>query len=45
MDAEDTQKEKRLRDLQNTVARGLNGINECRYREECPFARQCPATC
>ncbi|HYM49993.1 MAG TPA: hypothetical protein VET65_05405 [Candidatus Limnocylindrales bacterium] len=45
MDAEDTQKPKRLLALQATVAKSLKGINECQYKSECPFARQCPATC
>lgn len=45
MDAEDTQKQKKIADLRKVVARGLKGINECRYRDECEFARQCPGTC
>jgi len=48
MDAEDTQKQqkqKKIVALQRVVARGLKGINECRYKDQCQFARQCPATC
>ncbi len=45
MDAEDTEKLNKVRELQKTVARGKKGINECRYQTECPFARECPGTC
>ena len=45
MDAENTQKQKRIRELQDTVAKGLKGVNECRYKSECPFAQHCPAVC
>jgi hypothetical protein len=45
MDAEDTEKENKLADLQAVVARGLSGINDCRYKSECEFARTCPGTC
>jgi hypothetical protein len=44
MDAEETEKQK-LRVLQDLVARGLKGLNECRYQAECPFSRHCPAVC
>ena len=47
MDAEETEKVKKLtiRELQETVSRGLKGINQCRYKADCAFAQQCPATC
>jgi hypothetical protein len=47
MDAEETEKVKKLkiRDLQETVSRGLKGINQCRYKTDCAFAQQCPGTC
>jgi hypothetical protein len=46
VDTEETRKqENRIRELQEVVAKGLKGINLCRYREDCPFARHCPAIC
>jgi hypothetical protein len=45
MDAEETQQQKKLRELQAIVAKGLKGINECRYKTDCEFARTCPGTC
>jgi hypothetical protein len=45
MDAEDAKKVKRIPELQAVVARALAGINECRYKSECEFARSCPGTC
>lgn len=45
MDAEDTEKRKTIRELQVILARGAKGINECRYKSECEFARQCPGSC
>lgn len=45
MDAEDKEKPGRIPELQAVVARALDGINECRYKSECEFARTCPATC
>ena len=45
MDAEETEKQNKIRELQAVVARGLKGINECRYQAECEFARACPGTC
>jgi hypothetical protein len=45
MDAEDTEKQKKIRDLQAVVARGKQGINDCRYKSECEFACACPGTC
>ncbi|HEV2013739.1 MAG TPA: hypothetical protein VGR77_07635 [Candidatus Dormibacteraeota bacterium] len=45
MDAEDTKKQNKIRELQAVVAKGLKGINECRYQTECEFARTCPGTC
>jgi hypothetical protein len=45
MDAEDTQKQNKIRELQAVVAKGLKGINECRYQTDCEFAHECPGTC
>jgi hypothetical protein len=45
MDAEDKKDVKRIPELQALVAASLRGINECRYKSECEFARSCPATC
>jgi hypothetical protein len=45
MDAEDTEKKDRIRELQALVAKAKKGINECRYKGQCEFARACPATC
>ncbi len=45
MDAEDTEQQKKIRELQEIVAKGLKGINECRYKAECEFACSCPGTC
>jgi hypothetical protein len=45
MDAEDTDKEKKIRELQAVVAKGKQGINDCRYKDDCEFARSCPGTC
>ena len=45
MDAKDKEKPARIPELQAVVARALSGINECRYKSECEFARTCPATC
>ena len=45
MDAEETEKLKKIRELQEILARGRKGINDCRYKAECPFAPQCPAIC
>jgi hypothetical protein len=45
MDTEDTQKQNKIQELQAVVAKGLNGINECRYQTDCEFAHECPGTC
>jgi hypothetical protein len=45
MDAEETEQQKKIRELQAVVARGLKGINDCRYKGECEFASACPGTC
>lgn len=45
MDAEDKKNAKRILELQALVAKALNGINDCRYKAECEFARTCPGTC
>lgn len=45
MDAEHTEKQDKIRELQAVVAGARKGINECRYKTECEFASACPATC
>lgn len=45
MDAEDTGKLKKIRELEEIIARGREGINECRLKDSCPFARECPGIC
>lgn len=45
MDAEETDQQKKIRELQAIIAKGLKGINECRYQNDCEFARACPGTC
>jgi len=45
MDAEDTERQNKIRELQAVVAKGLKGINDCRYKSECEFASACPGTC
>ena len=45
MDTEDTQKQNKIQELQAVVAKGLKGINECRYKTDCEFASACPGTC
>ena len=45
MDAEDKEKTGRIPELKAVVARALEGINDCRNKSECEFARSCPATC
>ena len=45
MDTEDTDKKNKIRELQAVVAKGLKGINECRFATECEFAHECPGTC
>jgi hypothetical protein len=45
MDAEETDQQKKIRELQAIIAKGLKGINECRYQTDCEFARTCPGTC
>jgi hypothetical protein len=45
MDAEDTEQKKKIRELLAVVAKGKKGINECRYKADCEFARDCPGTC
>ena len=45
MDAEDTDNQKKIRELLAVVAKGRNGINECRYQADCEFACECPGTC
>jgi hypothetical protein len=45
MDTEDTEKQNKIRELQAVVAKGLKGINECRYQTDCEFAHECPGTC
>ena len=45
MDAEDTDNQKKIRELLAVVAKGKKGINDCRYQTDCEFARECPGTC
>jgi hypothetical protein len=45
MDAEHTEKQDKIRELQALVAKAKKGINECRYKTECEFATACPGTC
>jgi len=45
MDTEDTQNQSKIRELQAVVAKGLKGINECRFQTDCEFAHECPGTC
>jgi hypothetical protein len=45
MDAEDTEKQKKIRELEAVIAKGKQGINECRYKATCEFAKICPGTC
>ncbi len=45
MDAEETDQQKKILELQAIIAKGLKGINECRYKDECEFACACPGTC
>src|ERR1700674_599464 len=45
MDAEETDQQKKIRELQAIIAKGLKGINDCRYKTECEFAGACPGTC
>jgi hypothetical protein len=46
MDAEEeTEKLKKIRQLQEIIARGRKGINNCSLKGDCPFARQCPGIC
>jgi len=45
MDTEDTEKQNKIRELQAVIAKGLKGINECRYQTDCEFAHECPGTC
>jgi len=45
MDAEDTEKRDKIRELQAVIARAKNGIMDCRYKTDCEFARACPGAC
>lgn len=45
MDAEHTEKQDRIKEMQALVQKAKNGINECRYQADCEFARACPAIC
>jgi len=45
MDAEDSEKQNKIRKLEAVIAKGKQGINECRYKARCEFAKTCPATC
>ena len=45
MDAEETDQQKKIRELQAIIAKGLKGINDCRYKTDCEFACACPGIC
>src|ERR1700694_3600829 len=45
MNAEETDQQKKIRELQAIIAKGLKGINDCRYKTDCEFACACPGTC
>ncbi len=51
MDADDPDKQveevktQRIRDLQLRVERGRKGINDCRFKDACARATQCPGVC
>jgi hypothetical protein len=45
MDAEETDQQKKILELQAIIAKGLKGINDCRYKTDCEFACACPGTC
>jgi len=45
MDAGETEQQNKIRELQAIVAKGLKGINDCRYKTDCEFASTCPGTC
>jgi hypothetical protein len=45
MDAGETEQQKKIRELQAIIAKGLKGINECRYKTDCEFACACPGIC
>jgi len=45
MDAGETEQQKKIPELQAIIAKGLKGINECRYKSDCEFACACPGTC
>ena len=45
MDAGETEQKKKIPELQAIIAKGLKGINECRYKTDCEFACACPGTC
>jgi hypothetical protein len=45
MDAEHTEKQDKIRELQAIIAKAKNGIMDCRYKTDCEFARACPGAC
>jgi len=45
MDAGETEQQKKIQELQAIIAKGLKGINECRYKTDCEFACTCPGIC
>jgi hypothetical protein len=45
MDAGETEQQNKIQELQAIIAKGLKGINECRYKTDCEFACACPGTC
>jgi len=38
-------KTERMRELKLRIERGLKGVNECRFKDECARASQCPGAC
>lgn len=45
MDAEETEKRDKIRELQAVIARAKSGNMDCRYQSDCEFARACPGAC
>jgi len=45
MDAEETDQQKKILELRAIIAKGLQGINDCRYKTDCEFACACPGAC
>ena len=45
MDAEHKEKQDRIKELMAVIAKAKNGVNECRFKDDCEFSRACPGTC